>query len=110
MPGDKPARSAQEEADKLQKSAGEHGMKGPGRGAVVASPAPVGGGGDADRGPVGEGLENAEQNQLDRELAAIGRQDRPGLPAKPDAGGGAKLEKGTTLSDGTSGVGKPPYP
>lgn len=110
MPGDMPARSAQDQADKLQKSAGEHGMKGPGRGGGgPASPAPVGGGArsDADRGPVGEGLENADQKQLDRELAAIGRQDRPGLPDKDDAGGGAKLEKGTTLSDSTAGAGNP---
>jgi hypothetical protein len=48
------------------------------------------------------GLENADQRQLDRETAAIGREDRPGLPDKPDAGGAAKLEKGTSLSDNAS--------
>jgi hypothetical protein len=98
MPGDKPARSAQELADKWQKEAGAIGRKGPEKAGPQVTPAAAGGGSSQDLGREREGVDNSEQRQLDRERAAIGRQDRPGLPDKPDAGGGAKLEKGTSLS------------
>ena len=91
-----PPRSAREVVDQVHE-----------RGQQAATPRPQGFqsgrggnplniGGRRDDG----GLENADQKQLDRELAAaVGRQERSGLPDKPDAGGGAKLDKGTSLSD-----------
>lgn len=102
MPGDKPARSAQEFADKRAHEADAIGRKGPEEAGPQVTSAPVGGGPGQDLGREREGVDNTEQQQLDRELAAIGRQDRPGLPDKPDAGGGATLEKGTSLSNNTT--------
>lgn len=98
-PGDMPASSAKGQADEYIKSAAEHGLKGPSRAGPTVTPAPVGGGARTDLGRERDGVDNAEQHQLDREAAALGRQDRPELPHKPDAGGGAQLEKGTSLSD-----------
>ncbi len=95
-----PPRSAKEVADHAHKSAEEfkprpQGFQS-GRGGT-----PLDIGGRRDDG----GLENADQKQLDGELAAaVGRQDRPGLPDKPDAGGGAKMDKGTSLSDNDVGA------
>jgi hypothetical protein len=41
------------------------------------------------------GRENADQKQLDRELAsAVGREDWPGLPDQQDAGGRVQAEEG----------------
>jgi len=48
------------------------------------------------------GTENTDQKQLDRERAAIGSGDRPCLADKADAGGGSKLDKGTSLPDSTT--------
>jgi hypothetical protein len=101
-----PARSAKELANENMKSAGDHAMKGPSRAGPTVTPSPVGGGRGTDLGRERDGVDNAEQRQLDQEAAAaVGRQERTGLPDKPDAGGGAKMEKGTSLGDsGVSGT------
>ncbi len=90
-----PPRTAKEVVDQAHKSGEEFKPRPQGfQSGSGGKPLNIGGGRD-DGGP-----ENADQQQLDRELAAaVGRQDRPGLPDKPEAGGAAKLDKGTSLSD-----------
>jgi hypothetical protein len=88
-----PPRTAKEVADQGHRSAEQAKPKPQGfqsgRGGNALN---IGGGRDDG------GTENSDQKQLDRELAAaVGRQDRPGLPDKPAAGGGDKLDKGTSL-------------
>ncbi|HET7014211.1 MAG TPA: hypothetical protein VFI65_09885 [Streptosporangiaceae bacterium] len=95
--------------EKLPRTSREFVEEGFERGKKAGRPIPIGpqsggGGSSLDIGGKRDdgGLENADQKQLDRELAATGRQERTGLPDKPEAGGGAKMDKGTSLPDSTT--------
>jgi hypothetical protein len=103
MPSDKPPpRTAPEQAKQWRDEVNDAAAK-----AAIPKPQggqPGGGGTPLNLGERGDdgGLENSEQRQLDRELAAIGREERPGLPDKSGSGGENQVAKGTSLTDNST--------